>query len=61
MILWFLSIIFKQLKFMENNPEIHICGAQIQMFRENIGRVVDITRYQQYDGKILNVAQFIGL
>ena len=36
--------IFKQLKFMENNPEIHICGAQIQMFRENIGRVVDITR-----------------
>ena len=53
--------IFKQLKFMENNPEIHICGVQIQMFRENIGRVVDITNYQHHDGKILNVAQFIGL
>lgn len=36
--------IFKQLKFMENNPEIHICGAQIQMFREKIGSIVDITR-----------------
>ena len=36
--------IIKQMKFMKNNPDIHICGAQIQMFRRNIGSVVDITR-----------------
>jgi len=36
--------IIKQMKFMENNPDIHICGAQINMFRGGKERVVDMTR-----------------
>ena len=36
--------IIKQMKFMENNPDIHICGAQINMFRGGKGRIVDLTR-----------------
>ena len=36
--------IMKQMKFMENNPDIHICGAQINMFRGGKERVVDMTR-----------------
>ena len=36
--------IIKQTKFMENNPDIHICGAQINMFRGGKGSVVDLTR-----------------
>jgi mannosyltransferase OCH1-like enzyme len=36
--------IMKQMKFMENNPNIHICGGQINMFRGSTKHVVDITR-----------------
>ena len=36
--------IAKQMKFMENNPDIHICGGQIKMFRENMGNIIDVTQ-----------------
>jgi mannosyltransferase OCH1-like enzyme len=36
--------IIKQMKFMENNPNIHICGGQIKMFHGDKANIVDITR-----------------
>jgi glycosyltransferase involved in cell wall biosynthesis len=32
-----------QFNFMENHPLIHICGGQVQMFRDNINNIVDKT------------------
>jgi GT2 family glycosyltransferase len=38
--------ILKQLTFMENNPNIQVCGAQIAMFRDNINNIVNQTNHK---------------
>ena len=32
-----------QLDFMKNNPSIHICGSQVDMFTDNVNMIVDRT------------------
>lgn len=38
--------IYKQLEFMKKNTQIHICGAQILMFRDNIKNIVSSTNHK---------------
>jgi mannosyltransferase OCH1-like enzyme len=38
--------IYKQFEFMKNNPNIHICGAQLLMFRDNIKNIVSSTNHK---------------
>ena len=35
----------KQMEFMESNPDIMICGTQINCFKENINNVVSVTNH----------------
>ena len=35
----------KQMEFMESNPDIMICGSQINCFKENINNVVSVTNH----------------
>jgi hypothetical protein len=32
--------VYKQLEFMKKNPNVHLCGGQILMFKENINNIV---------------------
>jgi len=36
----------KQLQFMNDNPNIHICGTQVACFRNNISNVVSVTNHK---------------
>jgi hypothetical protein len=38
--------IYKQYQFMNNNPNIHICGAQILMFRDNINNILSESKHK---------------
>jgi cellulose synthase/poly-beta-1,6-N-acetylglucosamine synthase-like glycosyltransferase len=38
--------IYKQYQFMNNNPNIHICGAQILMFRDNINNILSESNHK---------------
>jgi glycosyltransferase involved in cell wall biosynthesis len=38
--------IYKQYQFMNNNPNIHICGAQILMFRDDINNILSESNHK---------------
>jgi hypothetical protein len=35
-----------QMDYMNNNPDVQICGGQISMFKENINRIVSVTNHK---------------
>jgi hypothetical protein len=51
-----------QFNFMKNHPHIHICGGQVQMFRNNINNIIDITKHPiiTWDKYKLNISHWIA-